>query len=1382
MPEVWEQNDPVVAAAPWEQSDPLVQGPFPERVGGAFVRGTMRLAGALVDLPKHIVNQVKMLPMATMADEVLAAKDPVERAAKLKDMAAIENFFDRVTNQLGKAGELHRVGQAAILRNHPEWVSEPPKSFIDLVSSPDKLVVALAESTPLLLGAGILTAAGAPQIGVMMMYASEGQEAYDRAIAYGASKDDAERSYLIYGTVAAALENMQLRHIMKIGKGVWNQVLNRTVQKVGREGARSLTWEVIKVAAKEALEEVSQGRWGDITANVIYGEPFGSIGEIVDRSLQEAYIGFMMGVIPGAAAGTAARTQQQRVVRKFTGKDSPLKTQQYAILTAENPGNRPLSAEENAARNTELVADLDAIMKVPISVQERYGGPVKNSFLVFGLTDEQVLELGKKYEQESVLTSKGLIYQDGAVNPVDLENINFDPGQVDYYSTVDVAGRSVKFSIPIDFETKEPLVPTEPIVPEAVEKIRAAAYYNPNTNQISEGITHAIAASKMKEFFPTIEEGKPIPEGMIEGFVTESGKFISNEEAIEIAKKSGQLKKDYKLTQEERILGRPTAQAILKEIKPTTSDEAIGKQYGLEPAETQERLSKAELQYRELKTKPVADRTKAENKELAFLGRNRKNVKALLARDTEPLEPKRMSRKQALILGHKIPDQLGWNEDQRRDFMKEITGVRSMKNMVPAQREQIVAALQRKAKEAGIEVDVPDSTPAGELAAKLRERKQKPALSRRDRRNMKRLRKILYTMKSGTSFYFLHSSRLKRLCRSLDNYEENGPFMRYIYQPVKSADTKANANFTNEMAAAIITLNDLNIDAPAMMVEVIDIGIKDKLSTAERIGVWALAQNNHTMNHLRSEFSEEEIGKIVKSVEATEKEMLVAVEVQTYFEQGWPTFQAIAEANGITRLTKAENYVTAFVTDKNDLGTPNYLEGLMEQFTEGKFVPGQQHTIERKRGAMRNLELNIFVIHARAARALERFKVMAPVASEVGSILSNKEFKQAINDVTYGHGARVFDRWLQDAVRGQAAYDSSALARSLRWLRMAGIHFVLGFKILTAAKQGISFLPAASVHPSMLPLLLANLERASIGLDYSQMEKNAMAKSDLLRTRDWNRDLRQVYNQKAIRKMYEGKKLSPMSMRMATFIDRHTCAIVWTSAYQLAQRQDMSEEESVRFADGVIEDTQPMGKAVDLPSYFRGHELEKNLTVFQNQINQNGNIFWYEILGETKARKISLPMAGYRLLMSQIVPAMLLGMVTRGRPPESIGEIAKDLLFYIMCPFVFVGRWAYNVATGDWGPTRMIAEAPFVETGRLVSAIRKGFKKGLQPGELKTIARYSARTVGAWTGGKIPLQAISTAEGAWDLATEQDDDFRRLVWSKYALQKKKVELRKKFAR
>jgi hypothetical protein len=133
--------------------------------------------------------------------------------------------------------------------------------------------------------------------------------------------------------------------------------------------------------------------------------------------------------------------------------------------------------------------------------------------------------------------------------------------------------------------------------------------------------------------------------------------------------------------------------------------------------------------------------------------------------------------------------------------------------------------------------------------------------------------------------------------------------------------------------------------------------------------------------------------------------------------------------------------------------------------------------------------------------------------------------------------------------------------------------------------------------------------------------------------------------------------------------------------------------------------------------------------------------------------------------MSQILPAYLLGMITRGRPTTDPVEIAKDIASFMLSPFVFVGRLVYNIAAGDWGPSGSIITTPFAETGRLIRSIKQG--------EVKNTAKYAARTAGAWSGGKIPLQTVTSAEGAWNLATGETDDFRELVWSKYALKSDK---------
>lgn len=71
----------------------------------------------------------------------------------------------------------------------------------------------------------------------------------------------------------------------------------------------------------------------------------------------------------------------------------------------------------------------------------------------------------------------------------------------------------------------------------------------------------------------------------------------------------------------------------------------------------------------------------------------------------EPVEePKRrkMTKRQAQKLGHSLPKKLGWNEGQRRDFMQNTVGKRSMANMKPAEMRQVVEAMQEQAKDQGL--------------------------------------------------------------------------------------------------------------------------------------------------------------------------------------------------------------------------------------------------------------------------------------------------------------------------------------------------------------------------------------------------------------------------------------------------------------------------------------------------------------------------------------------------------------------------------------------------------------------------------------------------------------------------------------------------------
>jgi len=134
-------------------------------------------------------------------------------------------------------------------------------------------------------------------------------------------------------------------------------------------------------------------------------------------------------------------------------KESILKTRDFAILTAENPQAKALSREENEKRNKRLVEELQDKGYEYVPVEGRYDN-LEESFLVFEISNEAALDLAKKYDQESVIHNGDLIYQDGTYNRGDLNNINFSNKLDNYYTSVLIKGKEVKFSIPIDFNNK----------------------------------------------------------------------------------------------------------------------------------------------------------------------------------------------------------------------------------------------------------------------------------------------------------------------------------------------------------------------------------------------------------------------------------------------------------------------------------------------------------------------------------------------------------------------------------------------------------------------------------------------------------------------------------------------------------------------------------------------------------------------------------------------------------------------------------------------------------------------------------------------------------------------------------------------------------------
>lgn len=109
----------------------------------------------------------------------------------------------------------------------------------------------------------------------------------------------------------------------------------------------------------------------------------------------------------------------------------------------------------NVAANEKLRAELTAKGLPFKEVSGRYKGVDQGlSFLVQG-DEATAQDIGKRYGQESVLTSRGLVYQDGSVNPaVPADTVVGDAArEADFYSELP---DGEAFSMGLDFDTKLP--------------------------------------------------------------------------------------------------------------------------------------------------------------------------------------------------------------------------------------------------------------------------------------------------------------------------------------------------------------------------------------------------------------------------------------------------------------------------------------------------------------------------------------------------------------------------------------------------------------------------------------------------------------------------------------------------------------------------------------------------------------------------------------------------------------------------------------------------------------------------------------------------------------------------------------------------------------
>ena len=907
------QQDPVQAKEDNDSS-------YLKQLIGGQAKSGMGIARALMSIPKHtfwagvdrfakneIAYRAGMTPEEFDSKMAEAEAAGVEKPKVLKIKEAASKSYNKIVDD-------HKAGMDAIIRNHPEWDREPPENFLDLLTSPRKLSLAVTDALPLLAAAGITTAAGQPSIAYAMMYAAEGQGAADAAEEYGASRADQEKVYHIYGSVSALIESLQLKQLTTVPKGLYAKLLNRTVQKVARSGEKSITRRIVEVAAKGTLEEMSQGGWEEVVAKEIYDRPVeGGVLGFIDRRLQEGLIG---AILEGAPAGGGAVAGQIGA----KGRD----TKQRRAFT------NYVDAEEQIEPTVEETQRDKTYMK----------GFVARVTSIRNNADNIVAGAGNKKTQVKVMKEELGKIQD-----------HYDKIAEDIEGGSELAG--IRELLPSYSEAIDSFI--ESPTKENFEIIKT----------VSDAITELSTAYGAK-----IGEQATPSEGKVETKKVEpTPEQIKYDELLEKAQ-AGNKKALKQLNDMTQKLDVPSYDDLLAKVEQGDEDAAYAIQIGAY------RGGEAEATVKEGKPKEK----------------------------TKPLTKKRL-----LYLGHDIPRQLEWSEEQRRKFMKKTTGKESMKDMSRPEKKKYIEALNKELEKASKEFEEAVSQKDVVLEALIERNAGIEEVRPVEGLEAESYRSLRRKVGSQASNFYQDLLRVERMLEKLDNYEK-GPIRDSIWKPIRAADEMAIEKTNVELKEFRDTIKEMgaNPDTWLTVYEKVE-GTKLRLTKSQKVGVAMLSQNEKGNAALKTGMgmTDAEILDVVKSLDSTEKKIMEWF-LQKYEEQ-WPIIVGVAGRSGIDveTLKKEYRYAPLLKTDANLEEQTDFLGELAMGVADPSAKPEQGFIKERKRGARGKIELDSFVMYMQNIIRVNRFIEMAPAAYSVGKILNSRDVKVEIDKATHGHGSKI---------------------------------------------------------------------------------------------------------------------------------------------------------------------------------------------------------------------------------------------------------------------------------------------------------------------------------------------------------------------------------------
>lgn len=614
--------------------------------------------------------------------------------------------------------------------------------------------------------------------------------------------------------------------------------------------------------------------------------------------------------------------------------------------------------------------------------------------------------------------------------------------------------------------------------------------------------------------------------------------------------------------------------------------------------------------------------------------------------------------------------------------------------------------------------------------------------------------------------FFERTYRVERSLESLDGYIHSGRFqmlggkmVQTFYHPINNAKNQQLWRTMEVQDNFVKLMKNLKLHPDKLATEKKIIGDTEYL-TVDRIGVYVNSLNPENKYHLMrgNKMTEESINAVVASLTPEEK-ALGDFFMRVANSRAEEVAKLYKYATG-KELALVKNYWPIKVVGDDVVGTPfkqfvkneNALRYAMKYPSARIRKPFVK---PRQPKAQGDINLNAYEVFWGHMQAVDHYITHEPVVLQLQRLLKSHALRRAIVQKSNKARLEVLEKWLAQVAETNPMYVKPLSIEY--WGRMARVNAVtavLGLNVVTAMKQFPSFFGGMAEvgEAQALRGLFTSLRHPKETMSLMKQFSPQIYK------RQFEREIAAIQASKSVAKKMTGKRgWREWFMIFTTTLDRAAVNGLWRGGYDDALRKGLDPRTASEYATRIIRRTQPYFSIKDIPEYWRGGEFGKMLTIFTNQLNNYFNYYRFDILGRTMAKQISKPEALRRFVEAFVVPALMIGAITRSRPAQDVKEGIQDITSMGLATLPIFGNWLSAGVRGYMGGGLITTEV--LEKGQRMfyNAMQENWDK---------VALLVPELAGYAAG--IPVsQPKRFLKALVDLAQNKTDDLLELIWGEY---------------